>query len=160
MFLDMRSSRDVGKLTTYSGKYNLPAYTLPVLGSKLYIALSPKLASSIFRSRTLSFDESRLAFMGQIVGAEGQALEIWKDSDFTGEFFKVLRRGLTGQSLASITATAYGNVAKSLNRLASDELDVDDLYIWAREIVAVAITTSFYGTKSPWKRPEVLQTFW
>ncbi|KAK1634667.1 hypothetical protein BDP81DRAFT_51031 [Colletotrichum phormii] len=111
-------------------KFNMTAYSLPILGSKLYIASSPQLASSIFQKRTLSFEPLIDTFVRTLVGMEGHGLELWTNPEFRTAIFKVLYKGLTGPSLNDLTISGVSNVASSLNRMPLDQLELKDFHCW------------------------------
>ncbi|KAF6809128.1 prostacyclin synthase [Colletotrichum sojae] len=138
----------------------MPTYTLPILGGKLYVTTSAKVASSIFQKRTLTFEPLIDTFVRSLVGMDGRGMELWTSPDFRGAIFKVLYRGLSGQPLADLTASASANVAGFLNSMSQDELRVDNFYGWTRRVVSESVMGGFYGSLSPWRDPEVMDSFW
>ncbi|KAK6208612.1 prostacyclin synthase [Colletotrichum tabaci] len=141
-------------------KYNLSAYTLPILGGKLYVASSPQLAASVFEKRTLSFEPLIDSFVRTLVGLDGQGMQLWTDPEFRTAIFRVLYRGLGGQSLADLTTGAVSKAANYFNELPPGQLEVVDFYVWIRKVVATNVMGGFYGDLSPFSDPRVLQSFW
>lgn len=131
-----------------------------MLGGKLYVTTSAKVASSIFQKRTLTFEPLIDTFVRSLVGMDGKGMELWTSPDFRGAIFKVLYRGLSGQPLADLTAAASANVTGFLNSMGQDELHVDNFYGWTRRVVSESVMGGFYGRLSPWRDPEVMDSFW
>lgn len=138
----------------------MPTYTLPMLGGKLYVTTSVKVASSVFQNRTLTFQPLMDTFVRLLVGMEGKGLELWTSPDFRGAIFKTLYRGLSGQPLADLSAAAGANAADFLNSMGHEEMSVDDFYGWTRKAVSGSVMGGFYGKLSPWKDSEVMDSFW
>lgn len=138
----------------------MTAYSLPILGSKLYVASSPQLASSIFQKRTLSFEPLIDTFVRTLVGMEGHGMELWTNPEFRTTIFKVLYKGLSGPSLTDLARLGVTNLANSLNEMSLDQFGPRDLYCWTRETVSRAIMGGFYGKLSPWENTAIMQSFW
>ncbi|KAI3552759.1 prostacyclin synthase [Colletotrichum abscissum] len=141
-------------------KFNMTAYSLPILGSKLYVASSPQLASSIFQKRTLSFEPLIDTFVRTLVGMEGRGMDLWTNPEFRTAIFKVLYKGLAGPSLIDLTRSGVSNLATSLDEIPFDQLEPRDFYCWTRETVSRAVMRGFYGKLSPWENSGVMQSFW
>ncbi|KAL2881688.1 hypothetical protein SGCOL_002836 [Colletotrichum sp. CLE4] len=141
-------------------KFNMTAYSLPILGRKLYVASSPQLASSIFQKRTLSFEPLIDTFVRTLVGMEGHGMELWTNPEFRTAIFKVLYKGLTGPSLNDLTTSGVSHLASFLNKKPLDQFDSKDLHCWTRETVSKAIMGGFYGKLSPWEDSAVMRSFW
>lgn len=133
---------------------------MPILGGKLYVASSPQLAASVFEKRTLSFEPLIDGFVRTLVGLDGQGMQLWTDPEFRTAIFRVLYRGLGGQSLADLTTGAVSKAANYFNELPPGQLEVVDFYGWIRKVVATNVMSGFYGDLSPFSDPKVLQSFW
>ncbi|KAK1452763.1 hypothetical protein CCUS01_10637 [Colletotrichum cuscutae] len=138
----------------------MTAYSLPILGGKLYVASSPKLASSILQKRTLSFEPLIDTFVRTLVGMEGREMDLWTNPEFRTAIFKVLYKGLAGPSLIDLTRSGVSNLATSLDEIPFDQLEPRDFYCWTRETVSRAVMRGFYGKSSPWENSGVMQSFW
>ncbi|OHF03754.1 prostacyclin synthase [Colletotrichum orchidophilum] len=141
-------------------KFNMLAYSLPILGGNLYVASSPQLASSIFQKRTLSFEPLIDRFVRTLVGMEGHGMELWTNPAFRTAIFKVLYKGLTGPSLNELTKSAVSHLATSLNKMPLDQRESIDFHCWTRETLSKTIMGGFYGKLSPWEDPMVMRSFW
>lgn len=152
-------------------KNPLPAYTLPILGGKLYIVSAPDLIMSVQRnSKTLSFDslvvnatprvcnlspESAGPLNANVDGSEG-------DWGLTREFHVALHAALApGESLNKLSRRMIECVGSSLEKLAADGKGSRiGLLEWVRHEVTLASTESIYGPQNPLADPEVARAFW
>ncbi|OLN82432.1 25-hydroxycholesterol 7-alpha-hydroxylase 4 [Colletotrichum chlorophyti] len=143
-------------------KHQLSAYTLPILGGKLYVMSTPEMAWSVLRKRSLTFKPVLEAFAFKLVGVNGRGREIYQDPTYNAAFFTDIHRGLSGMSpmLAHISAQAGADIANFMNDLPQKELEVDDFFSWTRLIISRGITTSFFGRKNPWNDPKIMELFW
>ncbi|OBR05616.1 Prostacyclin synthase [Colletotrichum higginsianum IMI 349063] len=87
-------------------------------------------------------------------------MQLWTDPEFRTAIFRVLYRGLGGQSLADLTTGAVSKAANYFNELPPGQLEVVDFYVWIRKVVATNVMSGFYGDLSPFSEPRVLQSFW
>ncbi|WYZ39964.1 hypothetical protein EsH8_IV_000305 [Colletotrichum jinshuiense] len=138
----------------------MPAHTLPILGRKLYVVSSPYLAAAVMRKRTLSFAPLLANFTNIMLGLDGPGLDMWKGPDFHAAYFRVLYKGLGGESLANLTTALVGNTTNILSRMPHSDVDVTNFYEWIREVLTAATTAALYGSKNPLKEPKMIETFW
>ena len=139
----------------------MPICTLPILGGKIYVVNSPEFAHAVIRNRSLNFEPLITDFIRRLADISDKAMEIYEDPAFSAPWMKVVYSSMTGESLRSLNATALKVVTGTLNELPSEGIVVPDLYVWARDLVTMASTTSLMGSKSPWRSdPRLINAYW
>jgi hypothetical protein len=129
----------------------MPICTLPILNSKIYVINSPELAQSAIRSRTLSFEPHVTDFIEKMTDVGDAAMKVYSDPTFFSRWIKIVYSSLTGDHLLQVNSAALQVVATSLNALPAKEVTVSDLFVWTRDLLSLASTTSLLGSKNPWK---------
>jgi hypothetical protein len=129
----------------------MPICTLPILGGKLYVINSPDLASSVIRSRTLSFEPYVTDFIRKMTGIGDAAMKIYENPQFFSQWLKIVYSSLTGDHLLRVNSAALKVLTSSLGDIPANGTVVPDLFLWTRDLMTLASTTSLMGRKNPWK---------
>ena len=139
----------------------MPICTLPIFNGKLYVINSPELAQSAIRSRSLSFEPHVTEFIEKMTNIGESAMNTYRDPAFFSQWIKTVYSTLTGDHLLIVNAAALNVVADSLNGVPAQGTTVQDLFIWTRDLLTMAGTTSLMGSKNPWKADANLcEAYW
>jgi len=148
-------------------KYPVPAFTLPMFTSKMYVIAAPELQQMALRSQTLDFDPFIVEFGVRLTGCGPEAAKIFryvpedpKEMNFLKAFHKALHEHmLPGPKVQRMNASMLGTMAKEVNDI-QDEFK-DSLYIWLRDIFSVATATAVFGSNNPWAKDRgLIDSFW
>jgi hypothetical protein len=139
----------------------LPIYTLPIFNGKLYVINSPKLAHSAIRSRTLSFEPHVADFIEKLTDVGDHTMKIYNNPAFFSRWIKIVYSSLTGEHLLAVNSSALKVVASSLNDIPAEDTAMSDLFIWTRDLLTLASTTSLFGSKNPWRTDaKLFEGYW
>lgn len=145
------STRTCNVLTFSSRKHNMPICTLPILGGKLYVINSPDLAHSAILSRTLNFEPYVADFIRKMTDVGDAAMKKYEDPAFFSQWIKIVYSSLTGEHLLAVNSAAVKVMASSLSEVPPGGINVPDLFVWMRNLMTLASTTSLFGSKNPWR---------
>ncbi|KAH7311472.1 cytochrome P450 [Stachybotrys elegans] len=139
----------------------LPAHTLSVLGGKLYIVNSPKLAEAVLRNRSLSFEPFVRDFMKGATNIDSRNMKIFESEEFSSQWIKILYASMTGSELLKLNVQAIRHFGKYMAKLPTDRgFEVENFYIWVRNTISNASTTSLYGSHNPLSDPRLVEAYW
>lgn len=89
------------------------------------------------------------------------AMRIYRDADFFSKWIKIVYSTLTGDNLLAVNSAAVQVVVDSLNGIPAKGKEVPDLFLWTRDLLTMAGTTSLLGSKNPWKKDAKLcEAYW
>lgn len=135
--------------------------TLPILGGKLYVINDPDLAQSAIKSRTLSFEPHVTDFIRKMTDVGEATMKIYETPAFFSQWIKIVYSSLTGEHLLAVNTKALEVVAQALTDIPTEGIEVPDLFVWARDLMTLASTTSLLGQKNPWRSdPELFNAYW
>lgn len=129
----------------------MPICTLPILGGKLYVINSPDLAHAAIRNRALSFEPYVTDFIRKLTDVGDIAMKIYENPAFFSQWLKIVYSSLTGEHLMGINSTTLQIVTSALNEISPDGIAIPDLFVWTRDLMTLASTTSLLGSKNPWR---------
>ncbi|GKT48272.1 cholesterol 7-alpha-monooxygenase [Colletotrichum spaethianum] len=131
-----------------------------MLNGKVYVVNDPELAQAALRNRSLSFDPFLRDLIKGMARVGAETMKIWDDPTFYGRWVKILYGGMAGQSLLGLNISAVGQVAASLNEI-GDDVEVEDLYTWTRQMFTLASTDSLYGSRNPLREDKrLVNAYW
>jgi hypothetical protein len=145
----------------------MPAYTLPIFTSKMYIIASPELQQAAFRAQNLDFDPFIVEFGVRMVnsGPEvGKALrnvpENPKEVPFLKGFHKALHEHMSpGPNIQQMNANMLRTIARDMNGIQDERKD--SLFLWLRNLFTEATANAIYGSNNPWARDQsLINSFW
>jgi len=143
-------------------KHPLPIASLPWGGvsKKTYVITDPALVQAAMRARTLDFEPFALEFAQGLLGVS--------DAEFANmpamihTFAKEISAGMVGDHLRSMNLRALDYIACELNGVGKGSFkQVDNLWLWARDLLTMATTEALYGKENPFRVHEGLaQDLW
>ncbi|TLD14907.1 hypothetical protein PspLS_10793 [Pyricularia sp. CBS 133598] len=145
-------------------KYNLPIYTLPLPGVRLYIVNFRPLISAVqAQFRTLSFCPLEAMFLRNIIGINDSTNAIIRrdlnsDGGYFMQFPKYIHDAVfPGPGLDSLNKRAIQVIAESLERLtlSPNAARKVKLFEWARHEILMATTEAVYGPRNPFREPKM-----
>ncbi|KAK1983708.1 cytochrome P450 [Colletotrichum cereale] len=143
------------------GKSLVPICTLPMLNGKGYVITDPELISSAFRNRNLSLGPLISDMIHKITGLSEACMEVYNSASFQSQWNRIVHSTLTGDQLRLINVAGLQDLARTLNAVPKDGLDLPNLYIWTRSTMTMATTSALYGPDNPWKRdPSLIESYW
>ncbi|KAF6838049.1 prostacyclin synthase [Colletotrichum plurivorum] len=138
-----------------------PICTLPMLNGKGYVITDPELTLAAFRSRNLSLGPLISEMIHRITGLPDSCMEIYNSTAFHTQWNKIVHSTLTGEQLRIINVAGLRDLARTLNAVPPQGLDVADLYLWTRSTMTMATTSALYGDENPWKKdPSLTEEYW
>ncbi|KAI9676944.1 MAG: hypothetical protein M1817_006783 [Caeruleum heppii] len=149
-----------------SEKHSLPAFTLDILSTKIYIVNAASLVAAVQRnSRIISFDPFLTAAANRMSGIEGDGLKLLQETKSGGgginnKVLHAMHPALLGEGLDTMNRKMIVNLKKSLDDLKLQEHSPFDLHAWCRHSLTVASTDAVYGPLSPYKSKEVEKSLW
>ena len=155
-------------LTLQSDKFQLPAFTIPLITAKMYVITSPPMIQAAMRTKTLSFDPLALLLTDRLLGYSPSAMEIVsspkkneKGFSFMGDMHNAMHESLIpGPALHSMNAKVLGVIAADLMKIGPD-FETRPLWLWLRNTFTIATTTALFGEKNPLTNdPALIQKFW
>ncbi|KAK0705324.1 cytochrome P450 [Lasiosphaeris hirsuta] len=134
----------------HSKAHPMPIATLPLANKKLYLITSPAIMASAMRSKNLTFEPFELEF-GQAVAGVTHA-EFQVIPGLLHPFVKSMSAAMVGDHLHRMNASALQYIGAQLNAIdAGRPLEVENLYLWVRDLVTMATTEALYGEHNPWR---------
>lgn len=132
-----------------------------MLNGKVYVVSDPDLTLAALRNRSLSFDPFLSDIIQGMTKATPETMSIYNDTAFFGAWIKIIYGGMAGQSLLHLNLSALGNIADRMNAIDGREVQVEDLYLWNRELLTLASTDSLYGSRNPLKADKsLIDAYW
>jgi hypothetical protein len=151
-------------------KTNAPIFSIPILGSKIYVVASPKLISTVQRlTKSLAFEPIIAMATSSVAGCSTKAQAIINRNIDGSEgprgyvitFSKAIHSALMpGPSLDSMNRIMIQNIAASADRLAGDSPLFINLFKWLRHEITMATTNAVYGPANPYTDPVIENAFW
>lgn len=157
--------------TRLRDQYNLPIYTLRLLGSRIYVINTPQLITAVQKNfKVLTFQKITDKFSGLICDTSEHAKDVQKKQhDLWAEgkvaesgnhkSYKVLSPGIPLDEMnRTMIASLAGEVEKAFQG-GAESVQVG-LYQWLKDIVTIATTDGVYGAKNPYRDPKVSEDYW
>ncbi|KAK1447321.1 hypothetical protein CMEL01_09160 [Colletotrichum melonis] len=157
------------------GKYYLEMYessqgklstaTLSIFGQKIYLIASPSLAQAALRNRLLSFDPFVVQASDGLVRLSAKAKELFVDGTLLHAFSTTVSSATSPEPMRRMTVTALAAFTDDLNALAAGpghQQEIQHLYHFLRNRIAMAATDSLYGIKTnPFRHdPRLVDDIW
>lgn len=154
-------------LTRTSERTNLPIATLPIMNKKLYVIFSAPLQQSAMRSKNMEPEAFTANFIPRIFGIKQGTLDAMLGRDgihesMSGPMQRVFQTTLSGDALHDLTLSTMDCVADTLNAIGDSGLEVQNLYMWLREVMSYATSVGLFGRENnPYgKEPTVIDAQW
>jgi hypothetical protein len=159
-FPQERSDYNISETFVFSHSQPMPACTLPMLNGKMYIINEPSLISEAFRARSLSFDPYLLKTIKYMIPISEKGMNVFKSDDFFHLWTKIVYSKMTGTDLYKMNVAVLNDVYSQLNSLPLN-MEVQDTYIWLRNVLTISTITSLLGKENPWrKNRSLINKFW
>lgn len=149
-----------------NSKHTLPAFTLDLLFTKIYIINSASLVSAVQRNhKTVSFDPFLTAAANRMAGIDGEGLKLLQETENGGggvnnKVLHSMHPALLGPGLDRMNSTMINNLQISIDKLELQHNLSFDLHTWCRHAITVASTDAVYGPLNPFKSGEIETAFW
>jgi cytochrome P450 len=136
--------------------------------SKVHIVMSPDVAQSALRNRSLSFDSFSMAFAKRVLGATSENFLAQsytpkndKEECFNNEMHKVYHEPLQpGPALQETNGVMLREVARFMNKIGT-EYERKELYGWLRDSFTVATTIALFGSQNTFvSDPTLTDALW
>ncbi|KAL1876361.1 hypothetical protein VTK73DRAFT_9540 [Phialemonium thermophilum] len=156
----------VSYFTRLRSRTRLPAVTLPMFNTKLYVIFSPPLVQSALRARSMDSQEFTTPYIPALFGISKRSHRRLLGEDGFHEsvappFHHIFRSTLSGEPLIELTRAVMDSVADALNEIGKEGVEVPNLYLWVREKVTCATAAGLYGKKhNPYKDAAVIDAQW
>lgn len=143
-------------------KHPLTIASLPwgSTSKKTYVITDPALVQAAMRARTLDFEPFALEFAQGLLGVSDAEFATMPAMIHT--FAKEISAGMVGDHLRSINLRALDYIARELNGVEKGSFrQVDNLWMWARDLLTMATTEALYGKENPFRVHEgMVQDLW
>jgi hypothetical protein len=138
------------------------AYTLPILGNKLYVLKSPEMVQAMFRNTDLTFDQHFNSAMGFITGIPDQRRGEVMPTAVRDEYVRSFTSLMAQDKLYQMNMVALGATSQELARLPRDNpLRVADFNLWLRDLLVLVTSVGLFGRKNPFVgNRELDEGFW
>ncbi|KAB8251166.1 cytochrome P450 [Aspergillus flavus] len=149
-----------------SRKNRLPAFTMDMLYTKVYIIASPELVSAVRRSRNaMSFGPLFANVAENGGGINGRGMQLLRDKEYGGQGVgqqtaDSMHPALLGSGLDQMNGKMIAVLKTIIDELASQPDNVVDLYEWCSHAVTVASTDAVYGPLNPYRSESNRRAFW
>lgn len=149
-----------------NSKHTLPAFTLDLLFTKIYIMNSASLVSAVQRNhKIVSFDPFLTAAANRLAGIDGEGLKLLQETENGGggvnnKVLHSMHPALLGPGLDGMNSTMINNLQISIDNLESQHNLSFDLHAWCRHAITVASTDAVYGPHNPFKSQDIETAFW
>ncbi|KJZ75729.1 hypothetical protein HIM_04886 [Hirsutella minnesotensis 3608] len=132
-------------------KTGAPIATLPMMGGKTYAIWDPALVQSALRQKTLSFEPFAIDFLQTMLGMKEESYSRFREKpEIVVEFFDALHVTVRGEPLHRMNANALNFISSRLDAIkGTGKVQVDNFYLWLRELMTLATTTALLGDRNP-----------
>nr|A0A2I6PJ00.1 RecName: Full=Cytochrome P450 monooxygenase nodJ; AltName: Full=Nodulisporic acid biosynthesis cluster protein J [Hypoxylon pulicicidum]AUM60053.1 cytochrome P450 oxygenase [Hypoxylon pulicicidum] len=150
-----------GYFSKLNDKYGLPAFSLQMPLSRLYVITSSELVPAIQRqSQNIRFDTFEFTLAAERVGGvSGPGLKLLKGS-IVDELQHAMHHALIGHGLDAMNLSMIEAIKPSIDELQSQKQAAFDLFAWCKRSITMASTDSVYGPMNPFRSIEVERAFW
>lgn len=148
--------------TRQSGANRLPVASLPILNGKLYAAFDGAAIQSVYRNKDLSFFPFARAFGGKLMGWPERFNKVARETDVLENLFKAIHEGLSVHYVRLMNVAVLKSVASELETIKPGRpLEVDNFYIWSRDLFTMSTGDAVFGPKNPLRNKEgLVADFW
>ncbi|KAI5455970.1 cytochrome P450 [Mariannaea sp. PMI_226] len=156
-----------------------PIVTLPMLNGKLYAVFDPHLIQSILRNKVASNEPFITDFAQKIFGLSAETFaKITSNPSLIPDFTDAIHASFQTDMLHKMNVNFLGGITSKLGPLSdgtaiadvnnsgsetliSGGLQVDNLYLWCRDVMSLATTQALYGDGDPFiADPSLVETTW
>ncbi|KAI1293908.1 cytochrome P450 [Xylaria venustula] len=150
-----------GYLEELNRESGLPIYTMPLLNKKVYVINSAVLVNAAFSNRNMSFGPFIIDFVKQMEELSQKARIAYTEGGMHGQLMQIFSIYLSGQHMRSMNAVQLNHMSTYLPPPGS-QMNVENLWIWLRDILTFTKTTALLGSKlNPWlKDRSLVETYW
>ncbi|KAJ1323902.1 cholesterol 7alpha-monooxygenase [Microdochium nivale] len=144
--------------------------TLPMLNGNSYALWSPHLIQQAMRHKNLTFDELGFGFAQRVFGPTQEAIDLLRGDPTTdsgdenspsAKSMAATKPAMMGQNLFRMNLRALNHVADKLNELGGEALEVDNVYMWLRDLMTMATAEGLYGQQNPFRdQPGLTHHLW
>ncbi|RGP80661.1 putative phenylacetyl- ligase [Fusarium longipes] len=157
---------------------NHPIATLPMLNGKLYAVFDPSLLQSLFRNKTASFEPFAVDYAKKTFGLTQEEFRKVKAPGVYDDFTEAIHASFQTASLQQMNIHFLRSISAKLDpmsngtmsahtdthgkeKVVNGQLQVDNLYLWCRDVMSLATTKALYGDTDPFEsKPGLIEDMW
>ncbi|KAF4952726.1 hypothetical protein FSARC_12576 [Fusarium sarcochroum] len=157
---------------------NHPIATLPMLNGKIYAVFDPNLLQTLLRNKTASFEPFATDYAKKTFDLTQDLYSRITAPGVYDEFTDAIHSSFQAASLHQMNVHFLSSISAQLNPMSdgtvranpinhgkeqvlSGELQVDNLYLWVRDVMSLATTKALYGDHDPFGGdPSLIEDMW
>jgi hypothetical protein len=153
--------------------------TLPMLSGKLYAVFDPHLIQQVLRARTASFEAFSVEFVEKVFAISKEAFSKLNTPTVYPDFTEAIHVSFQTESLHKMNMRWMTCFAQKINPIGAGKpvidtqnagkehittdgtLEVDNFWLWTRDVMSLATTKSLYGDHDPFSQDKsLLDAIW
>ncbi|KAH7126159.1 cytochrome P450 [Dactylonectria macrodidyma] len=153
--------------------------TLPMLNGKMYSVSDPQLIQTVLRKKLASFDPFTTEFAQKTFGLTAETFaKITNNPQLVPGFTDAIHSSFQTESLHKMNVHFLTHISNKLGKVGSGAgvvdtansgkeslidrgVQVENLFLWIRDIMSMATTRSLYGDHDPFVRdPSLIEMMW
>jgi hypothetical protein len=150
-----------------------------MLNGKLYAIFDPHLIQAVLRNKIASFEPFVTDFAQKTFGLNAETFaKITSNPKLVPEFTDAIHVSFQTDMLHKMNVHFLGDISAKLGAISTgtakvdvnnggkevvikDGLQVDNLYLWCRDVMSLATTRALYGNQDPYNAdPSLVETAW
>ena len=138
----------------------MPIATLPILDKKLYAIWDPHLVQAAYCNKSTSFIPFAVDNARAVTGYDEVSHQIAQQTDVLPTYFKSIYEGTTAQHIHKLNVVSLRFVSNHINEIGPKGLEVDNIYMWLRDLMTVATCEALFGPRNPIKTKQQIEDVW
>ncbi|PTD07921.1 4-coumarate-CoA ligase-like protein 7 [Fusarium culmorum] len=152
--------------------------TLPMLNGKLYAVFDPSLLQSLLRNKTASFEPFAIDYAKKTFDLTQEEFLKVKAPGVYDEFTDAIHASFQTASLHQMNVHFLACISAKLDpmsngtmrahadthgkeKVTNGQLQVENLYLWCRDVMSLATTKALYGDTDPFgSKPDLIEDMW
>lgn len=152
----------------YSGRNPLPAFTMNILSSKVYVVTHPALVQAAYRAKTLVFEPFIIEAADRMLSISDDGMKQIKhepENEKEETYMRLIHKSmqetmLPGNSLLQMNARVLAKLADFVNGIGT-EWEPKPMYLWLRDTFTLASSATLYGRNDPISAdPSLIEPLW
>ncbi|KAH7136712.1 cytochrome P450 [Dactylonectria estremocensis] len=163
----------------YNSNPSKEIVTLPMLNGKMYSVFDPQLIQAVLRKKLASFDPFTTEFAQKTFGLTAETFaKITGNPQLVPDFTDAIHSSFQTESLHKMNVHFLTQISNKLGKvgrgarvvdtansgkesLIDRGVQVENLYLWIRDIMSMATTRALYGDHDPYVRdPSLIEMMW
>jgi hypothetical protein len=149
-----------------------------MLNGKLYVVFDPNLLQTLLRNKTASFEPFAIDYAQKTFDLTRETFAKVKVPGVYDEFTDAIHASFQTASLHQMNVEFLGCISAKLDPMSNGTmranatshgreevvngaLQVDNLYLWCRDVMSLATTKALYGDRDPFGgNPSLIEDMW